>query len=85
MVLTEAEARTKWCPFAYPNQSRGKGDRTSWTLDHINRSANCIASECMAWRWTRAFGTKPREKWDGYCGLTEPRLADVQVERGDDG
>ena len=65
MILTEEEAKTKWCPFGRCvekawdavvtlNDPRGDpgGDKTM-----------CIASQCMAWRW----GTKP-SKWKHITG-----------------
>ncbi len=59
MILTEEEARTKWCP-------HDKTERYNNFAAH-NR---CIASDCMAWRWA-----KPIDEFDGtvvrtgYCGL----------------
>lgn len=52
MILKEADALTKWCPFARHydvrngepvtvNRRDGKGD-----ID-----CRCIASDCMAWQW----------------------------------
>lgn len=53
MLLTEEQARAKWCPHA----------RTSWdgspTYNRDSRvgtlppSTLCVASECMSWRWAR--------------------------------
>lgn len=55
MLRTEEEARKCWCPFArtpfvldgqggsIPANRYGSGDAAS--------NAQCIASECMAWRW----------------------------------
>ena len=53
-MMTEEEAKTKWCPFArYIGDTR---DRTSahnrvGSGDGFNSECNCIASQCMAWRW----------------------------------
>lgn len=78
-MITEEEAKAKWCPFA-----RAIGHATDGATHAINRAypggeldiewSRCIASACMAWRWA--------EKWDtlndeyetgpltrGYCGL----------------
>ena len=57
-MMTEAEAKTKWCPFV-----RIAGVR--------HPAAQCIASACMAWRWTmtpeEAKGNVNGPR--GYCGL----------------
>lgn len=44
--MTEAEAKTKWCPFA--RDSETAGNRSILTPDDIRFP--CIASACMAWR-----------------------------------
>lgn len=65
---TEAEARTKWCPFA-----RREGDYLS--RQPVNRpvdnNSRCLASQCMAWRWTtEPLDTRYRqETGQGFCGL----------------
>jgi len=84
--MTEDEAKTKWCPFA-----RVVGARNGAVLleqSAYNRSyeigpddtllwkSPCVASECMAWRWTHPgfdhdivgnpIEPQPAE---GYCGL----------------
>ena len=49
MILTEEEAKKKWCPFTRNGNEAGcnrAGTITSRPFDA------CIASECMAWRWT---------------------------------
>lgn len=83
MLVTEKEAREKWCPLV---RSMHAEFGLSW-----NRSAdpvatakycNCIASDCMMWRWYEthvfdpdapdAFGNKPGTRLDnrtyGFCG-----------------
>lgn len=78
--MTEDEAKTKWCPFArHANGSGGVGvNRVNWDREYPY--ANCIASACMAWRWSSApiqvigndaTGALTREDLPGggYCGL----------------
>ncbi len=60
MILTEEEAKTKWCPMArvsvdeLPECNRGDNDENPWY-------SRCIASACMMWV-TRYDGK-------GFCGL----------------
>ena len=76
MILTEQEAKSKWCPMARVAVQVSPDcafNRHGW-------DANCSASECMAWRWHDLA-----EKWvtdieghykdgiyhdpRGFCGL----------------
>lgn len=63
MILTEEEARTKWCPHRGVPPSTSGGYITS---NHDERVADtmCIASNCMMWH--RLIGSDTDE---GYCGL----------------
>ena len=73
MLLTEEQAREKWCPEARvalrhhePNSSQFWG--TANYDEDEGRISFCIASDCMMWRWGEqvADGKDARH---GYCGL----------------
>lgn len=64
--MTEAEAKTKWCPFASSRVLSYRSEVGNVTIvgtDNENRrgNINCLASSCMAWRYTSFDG--------GHCGL----------------
>lgn len=78
--MTEDEAKTKWCPFA--RDSETAGNRSQAAPDKIHFP--CIASACMAWRWTGRteigregyYGDEVMIRYeasvrggDGHCGL----------------
>jgi hypothetical protein len=85
MICTEDEARKKWCPMVrYLPQPWNFlryifHGNTGFTTNRANRAVgnNCIASDCMMWRWTGECKTGvpitsiskhgPTEL--GYCGL----------------
>lgn len=55
MILTQEEARQKWCPQARVVHENGDG--TLFTAGNSfgdgcrSVATRCIASECMAWKW----------------------------------
>lgn len=75
-MMTEDEAKTKWCPFARVNTTaedsvtgrvtgiNGGGNRMlTGTGFHDNPAqARCLGSTCMAWRWLEIGRL-------GYCGI----------------
>ena len=73
MILTEQEAKERWCPFVRYTSIRGQGINR-W-VDDADRQVNpeparCIASQCMAWRWgqpsteTKWFAKPPEtDEW----------------------
>lgn len=68
-MMTEEEAKTKWCPFARVKTwtaENGGGvpdNAASANRTHQGRQitgSSCIASACMAWRWgNEADGETP--------------------------
>lgn len=82
MLLTEDEAKTKWCPHVrHPDEVGGTFNRgrVEPLNDHEHNDGtlcNCIASACMAWRWADLLhaGTvvkegRPIAAMKGFCGL----------------
>ena len=60
MILTEAEAKTKWCPFArFLGQGAQGGRLIALAAVNIGDEngkeirSYCISSRCMAWRWAQ--------------------------------
>jgi len=69
MILTEAEAKKKFCPHG---RATDQGD-VPVSVNRRGRDADpdckCLASECMAWRW-EAY-RRPEDRGGdrrGYCG-----------------
>lgn len=72
MLTTEQEARTKWCPHARVNTLVQDMDHASTAVGGAacNRSSEttmtdkplCIASGCMAWRWSDKTVERRAEK-----------------------
>lgn len=69
MLMTEQEAKTKWCPMARV-EILGEGCSANRLPDYESlngemvrdASANCLGSGCMVWCNGHASGK-------GYCGL----------------
>ncbi len=84
MLLTEEEAKKRWCPHVrVSNGPDGSWNRlTNSVTDHV--SYDCIASECMAWRKRESaeFIIKADAEFkrsgarlqgtEGFCGLAVP-------------
>ena len=65
MFLREENAREKWCPFA--TQAVGE-DGAFWDTRQQSKGYTlCVASDCMAWRWSRREDGRA-EGHLGYCG-----------------
>ncbi len=73
-ILTEAEAKTRKCPYSFgaPRFSLGNSgalDVVSSNSEHAVMDLfppNCIAGECMAWRLAHKDAADGTER--GYCG-----------------
>ena len=57
--MTEAEAKTKWCPLAFAVKAGGYATMNG---------SHCIGSACMMWRW-KAGPMRTEDIEHGYCGL----------------
>jgi hypothetical protein len=69
MLRTEEEARKCWCPFArVGSETTGAGGLNRDYQTGSVGKADCIASECMAWRW-EPDSPKPIEQHRGFCGV----------------
>lgn len=80
MLLTEEQAREKWCPearTAFQYREGGGGDHRD-AMVVANRAendapiSNCIASSCMWWRWSdepQQVLARDDKHRRGYCGL----------------
>jgi hypothetical protein len=67
-MMTEREARERWCPMVrMVHEAEDEGSSYNRLKDRESTysnplGCNCIASNCMMWRWNSA-------KTAGYCGL----------------
>lgn len=83
MILTEEDAKTKWCPHVRASAFI-RGAAVNRQSGFPGDEMNCIASRCSQWRWMQkpnpnfhpmmdAVTTKiPKHLVDetrGYCGL----------------
>lgn len=51
MIMTEEEAKNKWCPMSRTPDNDGRVTNRAGTNGEITRDDYCIASACMMWRW----------------------------------
>ena len=77
MLLTEGQAREKWCPMArVPSRCGGVTGQyevaanRGVAMDKPYDQARCIASDCMMWRWGESAETADKDRGRvGFCGL----------------
>ena len=85
MILTEKNARAKWCPFASRtddvNENAGV-NRLRGLEDKHFPDPRCIASACMAWRW-KGWGQKEWVDRDGRRWVfQEPKDPENWIREG---
>jgi hypothetical protein len=87
-MLTETQAKTKWCPHARIGVSASQGGPASINDPRCEpeHRANCIASECAMWRWiptndTVYVGSAPVQLENGRFEL-RPQYAQVPPSQG---
>ena len=51
MAMTEAKAKTKWCPMVRVGVMPGAGGPAGINDPETNFSGKCIGSECALWQW----------------------------------
>lgn len=84
MIVTEEEAKAKWCRHVrHAEAGGGSWNRANWedgdvlNTDHNNGrfACTCIGAKCMAWRWVGGWSRDDRTGLDakvplskGYCG-----------------
>jgi len=83
-MITEDEAKTKWCPLA----RAGDGDDCATNRDLIEDNpvyARCIGSACMAWRAvvqrTSRFDNDPPPSDPGWEKVGEPTDDSIRPEK----
>jgi len=73
MIMTEQEAKLKWCPFARVAYERNR--HNGYAMTSYNRfesgapssSAHCVTKDCMAWQQVSA------DPNTGCCGAFSSR------------
>lgn len=76
-MMTEDEAKTKWCPFARVMLFEPEPGAGNHAVNRTTMDCHCIGSACMAWRAEAgivvpADSVTPEmlaRKAGGYCGL----------------
>ena len=75
MIVTEEQAKTKWCPFVRHHNALfepcGNSLASMPNRETHPTFSKCIAYQCMAWRGRleQSGMDEPVYKGRGYCGL----------------
>ena len=72
MILTEEEAKKKWCPKYQVSFAACESGSDCQDNRGLFPGYYCLASDCMMWRWevTNPNYEGPEKYHDkGYCGL----------------
>lgn len=77
MLVTEEEAKTKWCPEVRTGLTAGMAVNrhiadAPGAKDGVYDETRCIGSACMAWRW---------HAWTAYVPSAEPEAHFVAEAR----
>lgn len=70
-MLTEDEAKTKWCPYVQISAAASGSQSGEWyNRPHPGEKFLCIASGCMAWRTDNSVTASLDKHGEllGYCG-----------------
>lgn len=59
MILTEKEARSRWCPFGRRLGDTIEGELYVSNNPNASRHCKCVGSDCMAWRWFEPTAPPP--------------------------
>lgn len=74
-MLTEAVAKTKWCPLATASHT---DPRAGFNGSGSPKVFPCIGSECMAWQW---FGFPTDDAWIEAVRKASDELGDKHPSR----
>lgn len=71
MIMTEQEARDKWCPMSRSFGPHGSSGNRN--LDgSVQKADHCLGTGCPMWRWMMALmqieAHEPREGWEHVYG-----------------
>jgi hypothetical protein len=87
MILSEEQAKTRWCPWARTVALVGSTVNRVPEDGRPDSDCMCIASECMAWRWSETAYTERRrsdtfvEGWEHIPPYSpDPRITEYWIE-----